>query len=1067
MLRVYHSNRLERLFDRLTEILAEPIADPLAPEMVVTQSQGMARWLALHLAERTGIAANIRFTLPAAFVWRTFVDQLQGLADNSAFDRRVLAWRLLGALPDWLGHPAFAPLAHYVDGPRPELRRWQLCRQIADVFDQYLIYRPDLLLEWERGEGDEWQAHLWRSLARAADSTHRAALWREFLARCDQGLLDRAKLPERLVIFGIPTLPPAYLEVVRRLAEVVDVHLLVLNPCLLYWGDIEEPRNIARLRKARAPLKGDDYYNVGNPLLASLGRQGRDFIDLLHELPVEEEEMFEAPDEETLLDRLHSDILLLADRGRGDPPPVALADDDHSIQIHSCHSPMREVEVLHDQLLALFEADATLRPQDVIVMTPNIEEYAPFVEAVFGAARGAHHIPYAIADLSRQSEHPVVQAFMQLLETATGRYTASDVLSLLEVPAVLRRFNLTPDDYDTIRQWVAESGIRWGLDGRSRGQWCLPEHDANSWEFGFRRLFLGYALPPDEEQLFAGVFPYPHVEGQSAAALGRLRGFIERLAHAGTRLRGSYTASQWSALIHELIDGFFDAEGDDADPLQILRDAASALVDEAERARYGTAFGLDLVRDFFQGQLSDASPGQNFLTGRVTFCAMIPMRSVPFRVVCLLGLGDQSFPRTRRPLGFDKMAANPRRGDRSRREDDRYLFLEALLSARDRFYVSYVGRNIRDNSLLLPSVLVTELIDYVAAATPGDGKALRARLTTEHPLQPFSHRYFDGADPRLFSHADEWLAGLHARARQGEAATFFTEPLAPLPDDEPIEVAALVQFFKNPAAALLRDRLGMRFEHGEEVLEDSEPFTLEGLASWSLKSELLESALHDRPLDQRLALVAARGDLPVGAFGHLCFERDRAAVEPLAEEVRPHLSSPLPPLEFSLVLGTTRLQGWIHHRTRGGLLRWRAAKLNAWNQLELWIHHLALNAMQPGDGAAVSRLFAEDKSITFGPVDDAAAHLQTLVDLYREGMRAPLPFMPLSAGACAEACGDNPDDALEKARRRWERDGYGQRGEALDPWCNLAFRGRDPLDERFREIACAVFAPLLAAREEA
>ncbi len=1057
MLRVYHSNRLELLCERLVEATAEPLPDAMAPEWFLVQTQGIARWLSLQLAERTGVAANLRFFMPAAFVWRLLAEQIPEAGEESAWDRDTLVWRLLGLLPEFLDRPGFEPLRHYLSGERPAFRRWQLARRIADVFDQYLVYRPDLIQDWERGaEPHDWQAQLWRALAAQPHGPHRVALLQRFLSSTP----DTTRLPARVCVFAVPSIPPAYLAVVARLAEVIDVHLFVLNPCLLYWGDIRDERNLARLRRQWARLgqpDRSDYFSVGHPLLASMARQGRDFIELLHDHPLEDEELFEPAPGDTLLAQLQRDILLLES---GREQKALLDDGDASLQVHACHGAMREMEVLHDQLQALFDTDPSLSPRDVVVMAPDLDAYAPYIEAVFGAAEG-RHIPWTIADRSRAASAPVLSAFLTLLDLPRSRFTASDVLSILEVPAVLRRAGLDESDYQRVRAWVRDAHIRWGLDGDARAAANLPDDEANTWAFGFRRLLLGYGMAPDAE-LFNGVLPYAHVEGTQAESLGRLRSFVEHLERFAARLHGQYSADGWMVLINDLLETFFDTDEDDSAPLQAVREAVDRLHEQARRGGFTEPFGLDLLRDHLQRALTESEPEQRFIAGPVTFCSLVPLRSVPFRVVCLVGMNDQAFPRVQRPLGFDRMAQQPRAGDRSRRDDDRYTFLEALLAARDVFYVSYVGRDLRDNNLMLPSVLVSELLDHVEQGFAVATGEMRKHLVTEHALQPFSTRYF-GADARLFSYAGEWLPGAQAQAGERRAQAPFCA--APLPEAEQaeqvVELADLLDFFRHPARHFLRRRLGIVLDEAEAVLEDTEPFELERLTGYLIQQDLLAEVLDGSDSAAHRPRLQAEGLLPSGHFGAFAFEDCTAALDDYAAVLRPHLGTPLPPLEVDLDLEGTRLRGWLDGLTDNGLVRYRHGRLGANDVLALWIRHVVHCALNPGAGTA--RHVASDVHLTLGPVRAPMDVLADLLRIYLSGRQQPLPFFPRTAWAFVQADAAGKD-AMAAARAAWEPSDFGsQYTEAVDPCNALAFRGvDDPLDETFAQLAQTVFAPVLA-----
>ena len=522
MLTVHHSNRLEALADELARVTRAPLASALATEIVIVQSRGVARWLSLALAERTGVCANVRFPFPTAYGWELYRALCGEVPQQSPFDPEVLTWRIFGVLPELERTPEFEPVARYVAGDA--LRRYELAARLAQLYYEYLVYRPDWISTWEREPPPHWQGLLWRRLSAEAKVPHRAALHLRSLRALADGKAHPA-LPERVSVFGAPALPPALLELFAALARVADVHLFVPNPCREYWGDIVGEAQIAR--KEAAGSADVSYLEAGNPLLASLGKQGRDFIDLLTALEGDalgEASHFVEPGRSSLLASIQSDVLDLARPG-GEAAPANVAADDVSVQVHSCHSAMREVEVLHDQLLALFSRTPGLQPSDVVVMTPDIATYAPYVEAVFGTAE--HRIPFNISDRGAEDESSLAATFMALLGLPGSRYDVNRVLGILDEPAIRRRFGLTESDLDTVRDWVRESGIRWGIDAEHRGRFGLPAVHEHTWRFGLDRLLLGYGLPAGGERLFAGVLPYDHVEGSLGAVLGRFATFAE------------------------------------------------------------------------------------------------------------------------------------------------------------------------------------------------------------------------------------------------------------------------------------------------------------------------------------------------------------------------------------------------------------------------------------------------------------------------------------------------------------------------------------------------------------
>lgn len=1075
MLHVHHSNCMERLRDRLLEVTAPALTRALSPETIVVQHLGMGRWLALELARCRGIAANLAFPFPASFIWDLFTRTLPGVAETSPFARAALLWRIMDLLPQLAGQTGFEAPRHYLD-QGDTLKRYQLACRIADVFDQYLVYRPDWIEAWEAGESSHWQAQLWRTLAATIKGEHRVRLLRRFMERCDEGAIDVAALPERVSVFGISALPPAYLEVLARLAELTSVHLFALNPCVAYWGDVVDERALARLR-ARWRREGrsdaSSYYSVGHPLLASTGRLGREFLDALHVYPRQDEELFEPPPGNGVLAMLQADMLLLQDRAEGvddAEPPLWLDSGDDSIQVHVCHSPMREVQVLHDRLLALFEADATLRPQDVVVMMPRVDDYAPYIQAVFDTVPRERFIPWSIADRAAAAAHPIVQVFLQLLRLPSSRFQASEVLALLEVPAVLRRFRLDAAAFERIREWVSESGIRWGRDATARAEAGLPALEYNTWRFGLERLLLGYAMPPrppGRERLFRGRLPYADIEGSEAVWLGQLQTFLATLDRARRTLAEPQPPADWVSVINGLLDLFEAGDEAEAQALQTIRDAVDAVRDSARAAAFDRPLELDVVREAVLSRLGEPAGGHRFLSGQVTFCAMMPMRSVPFRVVCLIGMNDADFPRRDTPLGFDLMARERRAGDRARRDEDRTIFLEALLSARDKLHVSYVGRSARDNSPRLPSVLVSELLDTLDRGFRHADGAPSAALVTEHPLQPFSTAYFSPDEPRLFSYAAEWQAGARALQDAGREPVFAPAPLT-APDEalRQVSLTALVRFFKNPARAFLQDRLGVYLQSHDDEIDDDEAFAFDALADYTHRQRVLERLLAGASAEECYRVLRAEGRLPVGAFGRQVFEGYRTEAEAMIAALQPWLTDSVSEVDVELDLDGFRLSGRLEGVGESGLLRYRLSGLKAPDQLSLWIEHLALNATA---GQRPSRHVAQDKRFELAPVtaDTARVHLTTLLRAYWQGLREPLPFFPATslAYAAKRAKGQPAAEALDSALKAKWNDNPNVSGEGSDAHVRTAFRGRDPFSADFDGWARAVCVPLIACVE--
>ncbi|NVN92908.1 MAG: exodeoxyribonuclease V subunit gamma [Desulfuromonadales bacterium] len=1060
-LNIYTSNRMENLVSALADVLAQPISSPLAPEVIVMQSKGMQRWLAMELAKRFGVWANCDYPFPNSMVWRLFSQILPDIPDTSAFEPELLTWKIMGLLPSFLDSKPFAPLLRYLSDDRDGLKRFQLVERIADTFDQYTLFRPEMLLAWEAGAGqgdEEWQALLWRELVRGGSGRHRGRLKEDFCQQIEAIVPAECGIPERIALFGISYLPGYHMDILAATARVTEVNLFLLSPTREYWSDIISSRAMARLSPEDRSLRSE-----GNSLLVSLGKLGRDFSDMtieIGDLAVIQEDLYDDPGEGSLLHTIQSRILNLTGAGEGGAKYLLEA-DDHSVQIHSCHSPLREIEVLHDNLLDLLEREQGLEPRHIVVMTPDIETYAPYVAMVFEGAQDPNSkIPYSIADRSLASEGQVAAVTLKLLGVPGSRLTVVQLLDILEMPPVSRRFELNEEDLENIRRWLGETRVRWGMDEHDRELQGVPGYRDNSWRAGLDRLLLGYAMPDEKGRLFNGLLPYDEMEGSGVRSLGKLVEFVDRIAELADSFGAPRTLEGWCDYFRAMLADFIAVEDDTARELDAVAGVVGSMAELGEQSGFGELVAPAVTRSWFTNRLRQVQKGLGFMTGGVTFCAMLPMRSIPFRVVALIGMSDGAFPRQSRPPGFDLIARNPRRGDRSLRDEDRYLFLEAILSARDCLYLSYVGQSIKDNSEVPPSVLVSELLDAIDRDCTVDGERItEERLVTRHRLQAFSRDYFSEGSP-LFSYSAENCAALiEKNSAVSVPSAFMAVPLAE-PGDEwrDIPLAKLISFFRNPAQFFMENRLGIRMEDVDQPLEEREPFGMEGLESYSLKHELLKISLQGGNPGEYLPVARARGILPPAQHGRILFEETVENVEAFARVVRGEIgnAAPLPRLDFQLDLDRFRLNGSLDQIWPERMIRYRCAKLKAKDQMQVWLEHLVLNALQPEGYPRETVLIMVDGSLLFGAVDDAPAILKTLLDLYWQGLSMPLRFFPASSMAYAHKLEWN----LERAIKAWEG-GFNGFGECDEPGFRLCFGSSPPFDEEFERIAHTVLESLI------
>ncbi|MDY6991404.1 MAG: exodeoxyribonuclease V subunit gamma [Pseudomonadota bacterium] len=1065
MFYLHNSNRLEQLVQVLSHLISEQPLSPLEKEIIVVQSKGMERWLAMQLAEQLGVWANGYFPFPETMLWRIFKEILGFLPDTSQFEREVMTWTLMDLLITLAPTPGFEALKSYLKDDAQGIKHFQLASRIADLFDQYLIYRPQLIRAWDQGEyPDDWQAILWRALTQRYHQPHWVTLQPSFFQQLNHHSTP-LRLPKRLSIFGIPALPPFYLEVFAALAQLSDIHIFLLNPCQEYWGDIVSERELSYRLSQSAPLpqsiesaKNQEHllhFGQGNSLLASLGQLGRDFIQLIHDYPVHTGDYFVDPGRASMLAWIQSDILKLQECTHPSPCP----DSDRSIQIHSCHSPLREVEVLHDQLLALFEAEPQLAPKDVLVMAPDIESYTPFIQAVFATE---HRIPFTIADRSWRSQSDLINSFLTLLALRNSRLTVDEVLELLEMAPIQRRFGLQAKDLELIQHWLIQSGIRWGMDAQHRQQLNLPEFEEHTWHAGLKRLLLGYVLPTDATQprLFENILPFSALEGSEGLLLGKVLTFIEQLFETVQALITPRSLSAWADFLMQRLTDFFMADETSEPQAQHIRAVLTRLVEHSHKADFTQDVSCDVVLAYLSHHLECEPLPMPFLGGQVNFCALLPLRSVPFKVIALLGMNDQDYPRPQKNLSFDLIAQKPQRGDRSRRHNDRYLFLESLLSTRDYFYISYVGQNIRDNSVMPPSVVVSELKDYIQKWFQP------VQLEAHHPLQAFSPRYFSPDSSPLFSYAQTYYQASIALARTSwcQQRTFMIQALPKTAPQTHLDIEQFIRFFQHPIRFVLTQRLGLQLPNQHPVFIPHEPFDIQGLQRYLLNQHLVAYRLAGQALLAYQPIAQAQGLLPHGQLGdyvyrQLCHQVDNFVRR--LQHVNPQQTLSIQP--FQMDLDGVRLSGQLGPLNDQLLIHYRCAHLRVHDHIKLWIQHLLFNSIR----AQPSLLVGEQDIWHYQPVDNSLDILRQLLQWYEYGQTHLLAFFPQTALAFAESQ-PHEHKALKRALTQWLGNEF-QPGEHQDAYLQLCFRNfelQTIVNEAFKTLALAFFQPLLAHRQK-
>ncbi|MCC6621620.1 MAG: exodeoxyribonuclease V subunit gamma [Deltaproteobacteria bacterium] len=1084
---VHRGNRLETLVE-LVAALPPASDDPFVPETFVIPTRGLERWLGMRLADARGVFAHARFVS-----LEDLLDEVLAAAapdEGKALDAwrpGHLVWHVAEVLRDvgsdpelaplvsWLGPPSGAGLAGSAsrDAASLSARTLQLAKRLAEAFYRYTLHRADVVEQWldpaalaAVPRADRWQAALWRKVVRHVGDTvpwpgrRLQALTAALLA----GAPLPASVPARIVLFGHHTIAPLHLDALVALARSREV-LLFRPACSI--GPASDPN-------VRA-----------HALRASLDRLGADLDKLLAERGIESLSHVVSPAPGTALHHLQAAIL----GGRTAQPVMTPRPLDRSLRMHVCHGALRQVEALRDDLLRLFDEDPTLEPRDVCVMTPDIETFAPLIDAVFrdGDREAAADDPqnpgfpplHRIHDVSLKRANASAEAFLAILDLVDSRLPQSALVDLLAMTPVLDRIEVDPDHLDEMRGLLRSAGIRWGLDAAWRAAFDQPATDANTWRFGFDRLLLGHALATDGIVGFRDVVPVDDVEGDKTEVLGRIVDWLEDLFAALLDLKRPRSVAAWRDTLGALVTRLLVKDDRSAGQAQPIFDELQALAERASVGRFGGELELGAVRALLVEPFEARRPSISFLSGGLTFCAMLPMRTVPFRVVGLLGMDDGTFPRQAAGLGFDLLQREPRLGDRDTRADDRTTFIETLLAARDHLIVTWTGLRATDRRAMEPAGPVAELRETLVELF---GEAARREpITIEHALQPFSARNFEREPevapgvpgrPRSFDRRQAEGARIARGPRSSPPPHWTTMTLAPPDPDEPVALDQLIACLSDPAGWFCRQRLQFWLGQREDIASDREPIVLDKLEEWALRDDVLAWELAGVDVAARERALVAAGRLPIGAPGRRTQRRVEAQVARLVQTARPLLVGAARRVPVEVELARRRLMGFVDrlHPDGPGLHRvvTQASRGKARHKLELWIRHLA--ATTAGAGPIRSTLVAFDGATRLGPVSPAEARraLGELVALHDRAWSAPLAFFPSTSWAWLDALRGGHNDPARAARDPWESrrlDTMTIKGEADDPHVALLFGARDgdfPFeDDDFRELSGRVLGPLL------
>ncbi|MBN1653619.1 MAG: exodeoxyribonuclease V subunit gamma [Deltaproteobacteria bacterium] len=1108
-LTIHHGNHLEPLLNRLGDVLAREPLPAMKREVIVVQSQGMRRWLTLGLTKKFTIVASLDLPFPRLFC-RSMCSHILGLDDPRSMQRDALVWRIFSLLGD-KGELASirdgGALEHFLKADPYGRKRFQFAYRLAGLFDDYQLYRHEMIERWidDQPSGSQalpheiWQADIFRYLYRRSEGRCLSQQIQRSIALLS---IEAVPLPnERLSVFGVTTLPPRFIDLLVALSWRIPVDIYFVNPRRGFWADL--PTTLRRRRRtgdAIANEDEDECSDKADSLLTSFGNQAQEFFTLLLQADVSGNAWDEvaldkeAPaDSDALLHLVQRDVLALELRSE---QKVGIRSDDRSISIHCCHSPIREMEVLKDQLLDAFHAMKDLRPQDIVVMVPDIAVYAPYIQAVFGVASdGGPALPFSIADRADRFASPIALIPELLLKLVRSRTSVSEVLDLLSIESVSRKFLIGEDDLSAIRSLIDRAGIRWGRDAAHRAQFDLPQVGHATWRRGLDRLLLGYAMG-SVYSADACLLPAADATNASADLLSRLVTFFETLQDLLHSMSEPRTLAAWAQLLSDALSAMVAPRGEEeGSALTALHRACDALrlyheLVEAD-GRGPTNAEAAVIAEYFADVFAQDGFGRGFIDGRITFCALKPMRSIPFRVVALCGMNQNAYPRSTEDLAFDLITQHPTLGDRNVRKDDRYLFLESILAAEQRLIITYIGQDAKTNVAIPPSVCVSEFLDYLDNRfLNGEQGPIRRLIKIKHPLHAYSRRYFAG-DSDLFTYSlSAYRAACAAQRKDSHVYEFVPTPLAVIDNSTTIQLEEMIRFWLNPSDYFCRRRLEIHLREEQDRDMDAEAFALDPLDRFRFGTEAIQHYLEgdadqNRTRDRLQLEQSAR--LPVDRLGSHVIARLSDRIDEFIARVHERVpeigSAKIESVEIETLIDQTpvRVVGTVKGVLPLRLVQYRFANLKAKDEIRAWISHVFFSVAAPCGRQA--ELIGTDGDARWSALDDPQNILRVLIDGYRSGQRRPLPFFEYSSKRYAEwwhRHGDLPEAqrherALLAVADLWRTNPVDQqrsrnwsKSDLEDPAVYLCFGDADPIKndpETFSRWSLAFWSPYMAARD--
>ncbi|MDY0132143.1 MAG: exodeoxyribonuclease V subunit gamma [Desulforegulaceae bacterium] len=1080
------SNKIEVLLERLGKSLEKPEGGVFEPEIIVVQSKGMEKYLSLKLCENLGILSNVLFLYPNSLI--EYCLEKTGFLENSSFKpgAEAYTWTIMDLIYQFKDEENFKEVLNYIktlDGKISIEKLYQFSSKVSRLFMEYQIFRPKWILSWEEDETKAgWQSFLWNRLCKTLGLNYPLKQINNLFEKFDTEKEVLNNLPKKISVFGIFSLPQIYLETLNFFSQNSEINLYLLNPCLDYWGEILPKSTIDNLQKKS---KGTELYlEYGNSLLASFGKTGKVFYETINDYPINKiDETYIPPKETSLLSSIQNSILNLFDYSDTSKKNISL--NDNSIRIHSCHGPMREMEVLKDNILYILDTDKNIQLSDIIVMIPDIEKYSPYIKSVFGRSNDNYKLTFSIADRSFKSENKGLDSFLKLAGIFTTRFEASVVIDLLEDKFIHQKFGLNEEEVEKIKQWALKLNISWGLDEDFKENFNLSSEISGTWKKGIDLICLGHALNPDDLVFFNNLLPVFELDTSEQETASGLMEFYYKLKKYSKKIIGKkHLAAEWADIFLNICDDFLYFEKTNEFDFINLKKIFTDLKEEAIYSQTSLKIPFIVIYQRIEQIALSASSGYGFLDGRLTFCAMLPMRSIPFKMICVCGLNQGDFPRNYYPPNFDLMGKNRQKGDRHIRDDDRYLFLETIISARNYLYLSYTGKDQETDSIIPPSPILSELIDYIEDNFISPENIIE-QITRNHQASSFSSSYFSfdnsgeaDLSGSLFSYSKRLMElSKDINLEKPESFVFIDQPLKKdeKSESEFLDLNSFISFFKNPQKFYLKFN-SIETEQSFDFFEDREAFNPGNLFEYIISNDLLEMFLTGKDEEISKKIFKSQNKLPYGKTGEVFYNKLKEDIFFFLNKLENYLEKP-EKVSLSLISDKLKIKGNLS-LYNGKIILFRYGRINPKNLIELWLKHVLALYSEIAQFKNLSIFAGSEKSAfiksKFENLEKDRVYIEELGKLFEKGCVSPLNFDPDLSFSYVKGIQNSVKKDFSKITDEIREINLSKVKNEISSANSFKdyslieknFRGKDFFDDKFIEISEKFFLPIFKSLNE-